>query len=646
MNLDLPAPLSNAADLLAALRPKIERITLAAPVLGATLRAPSLVQQRAAALSLFEPQPRAERALPRLVAELVSDLGPDAVAMLTVGDSWGPDERSKLVPFGSADAKAAAALMLAKNPKKRRKILASVPEPTRYLAEPRPVAKDDARIVRHLSRVEAIEWWKPSAERSRMPTDASPARLRAGLDGRRRGLRRNRPSHGRDARPRLVRLMRARADPSNWVARGLETMPPPRFPHRSSTRMPYEGDSARAETDIGLPLAPEFEALRASIAARQCRYVELSARTNFSFLSGATPPEYLVFRAAELGYNAIAITDRDGIYGIVRAVEEAQKHGVRVIVGCELTLEREGIEGLPEVPGKPMTITVLVENREGYTNLCKILTASHARHPKNIPLKRTDNLDDEDLPRNTWAGIPLADIAKHANGLWALIDAMILDEPAGQLAIRAFGPRLSVPIHLHKDGEDRARVFRAETALRKYGLAICATNRVLYARPQDKPILDVLHCIREGKTLDEAGRELGPNVEAHLKSEEEMTRLFSLHPEWIARSRFIAERCLFSIKELKYNFPYEISDLVHRDFRHPDGTGRRDRRSSAPSFDVRRRALALGRCDSGVGRGPNRERARRHRDIEGRALFLERPRDRRHGTAPRHSLPRPGERRQ
>lgn len=176
VNMDLPAPLSNAADLLAALRPKIERLVLAAPVLSAKLRAPNLVQQRAAALSLFEPQPRAERALPRLVAELVSDLGADSVAMLTVGDSWGPDDRSKLVPFGSADAKAAASLSLAKNAKKRRKMLASVPEPTRLLAEPRPLAKEDARIVRHLARLEAIDWWKrpPASEQNagnRRPLD-------------------------------------------------------------------------------------------------------------------------------------------------------------------------------------------------------------------------------------------------------------------------------------------------------------------------------------------------------------------------------------------------------------------------------------------------------------------------------------------
>ncbi|MBX3230086.1 MAG: DNA polymerase Y family protein [Labilithrix sp.] len=172
--LDLPAPLSGAGDLLAALRPKIERLVLAAPVLAARLRAPVLVPRRAAALSLFEPQPKAERALPRLVGELVSDLGAEAVSVLTVGDSWSPDGRSRLVPFGSSEAKAAASLALARSPKKRRKMLASVPEPTRLLAEPRPIAKEDARVLRHLSRVEAIEWWKTAPQKdgeARRPVD-------------------------------------------------------------------------------------------------------------------------------------------------------------------------------------------------------------------------------------------------------------------------------------------------------------------------------------------------------------------------------------------------------------------------------------------------------------------------------------------
>ncbi|MDF2693593.1 MAG: polymerase alpha subunit [Labilithrix sp.] len=340
----------------------------------------------------------------------------------------------------------------------------------------------------------------------------------------------------------------------------------PRIRIDPSTRMPFEGDAASDVTK-------ELAALRRTIESRASRYVELSARTSFSFLSGATPPEYMVFRAAELGYDAIAITDRDGLYGIVRACEEAAKHNVRVIVGCELTLEQEGLEGVPEVPGKPSTLTVLVEDHAGYTNLCKILTESHARHPKSIPNRRADNLDEEDLPRNTFAGVPLRFICAHSEGLWALADAALLTESAGAALVRAFGPRLSIAAHLHKDGEDRVRVARSLAAARTFGVPICATNRVLYARPEDKPVLDVLHCIREGKTLDEAGRDLVPNAEAHLKNEEEITRLFSLHPEWVARSRFIAERCRFSIKELAYRFPYEITDLVHRDFRRPSAPG-------------------------------------------------------------------------
>jgi error-prone DNA polymerase len=307
----------------------------------------------------------------------------------------------------------------------------------------------------------------------------------------------------------------------------------------------------------------ELLALRRTIESRPSRYVELSCRTNFSFLAGATAPEVMVARAAELGYDTLAITDRDGLYGIVRAHEEAHKRGVRIIVGCELTLEREGLENVPEVPGRPSTLTVLVENHVGYTNLCKILTESHRRHPRSVPQRRTENrLDEDDLPRNVFAGVPLSFVCAHAEGLWALADAALPIAPIHA----AFGGRLSIAVHLHKDGEDRVRVTRAEDAARTHGVALCATNRVLFARREDKPIHDLLHCIREGKTLDEAGRELLPNTEPHLKGEEEMSRLFSLHPDWLARTRFVADRCRFSIKELSYRFPYEISDLVHRDF--------------------------------------------------------------------------------
>jgi error-prone DNA polymerase len=322
-----------------------------------------------------------------------------------------------------------------------------------------------------------------------------------------------------------------------------------------STRMPFDANDSAAQ---------ELLALRQTIEARPSRYVELTARTNFSFLSGATPPELMVLRAAELGYDAIAITDRDGLYGIVRAQEEGERQGIRVIVGCELTLEREGLD-VPDIPGKPTTLTVLVENHAGYTNLCKILTESHSRHPRSQPTKRTDNLEEDELPRNTFAGIPLSFVCKHAEGLWALADATL---PIAELH-RAFGNRLSITVHLHKDGEDRVRVTRALDAARTHGVPLCATNRVYFAKPEDKPIFDVLHCIRECKTLDEAGRELLPNTEAHLKGEEEILRLFSLHPDWVGRTRAIADRCRFSIKELSYRFPYEISDLVDREHHGP-----------------------------------------------------------------------------
>jgi protein ImuB len=159
--IDLPAPLSSASDLLAALRPKIERAVLRAPVLSAKLRAASLVHKPQAALSLFEPQPKAERALPRLVAELAADLGEGAVGKLSLGDAWVPENRSLFVRL---DAKVATSASRS-SPKsgasgKPRRMLASVPEPTRILPEPVTVPRDTVKVIRHLSRLEAIEWWK------------------------------------------------------------------------------------------------------------------------------------------------------------------------------------------------------------------------------------------------------------------------------------------------------------------------------------------------------------------------------------------------------------------------------------------------------------------------------------------------------
>ncbi len=335
-----------------------------------------------------------------------------------------------------------------------------------------------------------------------------------------------------------------------------------------SSRLPLEKDGSLAHvatinhSRMDPELASQLTTLRRTIETRESRYVELSCRTNFSFLAGATPPESMVARAVHLGYDTLAITDRDGLYGIVRAHEEGRKRGLRVVVGCELTLEADGRE-LLNVPGRATTMTVLVENHVGYTNLCKILSESHRRHPKSRPDKRTEHQDEEELSRNIFAGIPIEEVCAKSEGLWALVDATY---PLATLR-QAFGARLSIAVFLHKDGEDRARVTRALEASRVHGVPICATNRVLFSTPDEKPVFDVLHCIREGTTLEEAGRTLLPNAQAYLKSEDEITRLFALHPEWVSRSRRIADQCLFSIRDLSYRFPYEVTDLVHRDFR-------------------------------------------------------------------------------
>jgi error-prone DNA polymerase len=160
------------------------------------------------------------------------------------------------------------------------------------------------------------------------------------------------------------------------------------------------------------------------------------------------------------------------------------------------------------------------------------------------------------VARNQFAGLPLARICASAEGLWCMAPPVASGSVA---ALKdAFGERLSVAAWKHLDGEDDARIAAAEAVARAVGVPVCVTNRVLFAEPRDKLLFDVLHCIREGTTLDEAGRALLPNTEAHLRSRDVMGRLFAEHPAWLARSRDVADACRFSMRELEYRFPCEL----------------------------------------------------------------------------------------
>jgi error-prone DNA polymerase len=270
-------------------------------------------------------------------------------------------------------------------------------------------------------------------------------------------------------------------------------------------------------------------------------FVELASRTHFSLLQGGSSPRSLVERASQLGYDAIGIADCDGLYGMVRALEAAEAAGVRLVVGSEVALDQDAATSL----------WLHVENGDGYANLCRLLTESHERHPKGTPRK-----PEEGVPRNQFAGLPLSRVCEQARGLWCL--AMPESEASVAALREAFGERLSIAAWRHLDGNDDARIDRAESIASALRVPVCATNRVLFASPEDKPIFDVLHCIREGTTLDEAGRALVPNAEAHLKSPDEMERLFALRPSWLARARDVADACRFSLRSLQYRFPCEL----------------------------------------------------------------------------------------
>ncbi|MGH7439489.1 MAG: PHP domain-containing protein, partial [Polyangiaceae bacterium] len=283
-------------------------------------------------------------------------------------------------------------------------------------------------------------------------------------------------------------------------------------------------------------------------------FVELAARTNFSFLRGGSSPRAVIEQAKKQGYDTIGIADCDGLYGMVRALEAADELGVRLVVGCEMAIDaRPGAPGRGEREGSPLLDRVFlhVATGKGYANLCHLLSVSHERHPKGQARK-----PEERVPRNQFAGVPLDLVCSYPEGLWCLAP------PGGRSGLAklkgAFGDRLSVAAWRHLDGDDDVRIARAESLARDLETPVCATNRVLFATRRDKLVFDVLHCIREGVTLDGAGRALLPNAEAHLKSEAEMTRLFGGRVDWLVRSREVAEACRFSLRELRYRFPCEV----------------------------------------------------------------------------------------
>ncbi len=308
------------------------------------------------------------------------------------------------------------------------------------------------------------------------------------------------------------------------------------------------------------------------------RFAELLGRSCFSFLEGASHPHEMVGQSRALGQDAIAICDRDGLYGSVRAHVAAREAGQRCIVGAELTIEGAGAYVERPLP----SVVLLCESHEGYAGLCRLLTRAHADHDKGE------------------AGIGVEAIAAEARGLFAVVPYE-LRRPlsAAELAClrEAFDGggelRCALATWRHLDKDDAPRIEAVRRASAEHGIPIVASNRPLYHARERKPLADVVHCIRLGTTLAGAGTKLAANAEAELKSASAMQKLFAADPVWVERSAAIADRCRFSLDELRYRFPSDHSGEgenvePNEQLRRAVERGCRQRFGDAVPADIRR----------------------------------------------------------
>jgi error-prone DNA polymerase len=274
-------------------------------------------------------------------------------------------------------------------------------------------------------------------------------------------------------------------------------------------------------------------------------YIELHARSAFSFLEGSSIPEEMVEVCAERGMGAMAALDRDGVYGAPRFYHAAVKKGIRAHIGAEVTT--------PEGWRFPL----LVESREGYQNLCRAITLMKLRAKKGEGSIAAGELD--------WYAKGLVCLTGGEEGplAYALAKGGIeLATQAVERLCESFG-RDSVYVELqrHYCREEEARNQAAIEIARKLSLPLLATNCASYAHPQQRELLDVFTCIRHHRNLSNAGRLLTRNAERHLKTSAEMTRLFADLPEAIANTASLSSRLEFSLNDLGYEFPkYPVPD--------------------------------------------------------------------------------------
>jgi error-prone DNA polymerase len=263
-------------------------------------------------------------------------------------------------------------------------------------------------------------------------------------------------------------------------------------------------------------------------------YIELQVTTNFSFRRGGSHPEELVDKAADLGYDAIGITDRNTFAGLVRAYVVAKDRGIRIIPGCRLDL----LDG-PSLLAYP-------RNKEAYARLSALLTIGNLRAEKEkcYLYKRDVYAHSEG---SNFIIIPPTTLTQDFE--FELVFKQNIDEYKQNFT------NLYLAVSKYYTGDDNKRLF----VLSELGIPLVATNDVHYHTASRRELQDVLTCVREKCTINNAGYKLYQNAERHLKDAVEIERLFRNYPESIENARLIADDCQFDLKSLKYQYPKELT---------------------------------------------------------------------------------------
>jgi len=288
-------------------------------------------------------------------------------------------------------------------------------------------------------------------------------------------------------------------------------------------------------------------------------YIELHTASAFSFLAAASQPEALAERAQQLNMPALALADRNGLYGIARFHTMAKKCGIRAHIGAEIAVNSFGSQLTPpswlphQFPAAPPRLLLLCASQAGYQNLCQLITRFKMREASKAEGAATlDDLEefsaglicltggDEGPLAATLAREGSAAARKHANRLASIYGR----------------GNLYLELQRHHQREEECRNQSLLSLAGSLNLPVIATNGVRYATETDREILDVLTSIHHHTSLDRAGRLLSYNDARELRPAAHMAALFAYLPEAIANTRIVSDRLEFTLDNLGYEFPH------------------------------------------------------------------------------------------